>query len=117
MRDTLGRFGMRKPRPRKLEGRLPAGNVTVVSLFTGGLENMAADEALSTLLQGRGLMAKLDVSVPSSNPGTKDGKTTTPRCQDEGRFEGTFPLPLRRLRDWIDLYDSRLACGLGNSSR
>lgn len=40
MRDTLGRFGMRKPRPRKLEGRLPAGNVTVVSLFTGGLENM-----------------------------------------------------------------------------
>lgn len=77
----------------------------------------SADEALSTLLQGRGLMAKLDVSVPSSNPGTKDGKATTPRCQDEGRFEGTFPLPLRRLRDWIDLYDSRLTCGLGNSSR
>lgn len=40
MRDTLGRFGMRKPRPRKFDGRLPAGNVTVVSLFTGGLENM-----------------------------------------------------------------------------
>lgn len=100
--------------PETLEGRLPAGNVTVVSLFAGGRqEAWSADRALSRDTESwQSLMfmsLRPNVSALTQN-------IEKHRCQGKWELGGTFPLPWQRLGDWIDLYDSGLPCGLGNSS-